>query len=59
MDLKGVVSILKDFEITPEYVYPKSIPEVYKSVSKGQMIDYNGFVEILTKLAFRSEKVKE
>ena len=59
MDITGVVTILKDFDITPEYVYPKSIPEVYKGVSKGQMIDFNGFVEILTKLAFKSEKVRE
>ena len=58
MDLRGVVNILKDFEITPDYVFPKAIPDVYKGVAKGQMIDYNGFVEILTKLAFKSEKVQ-
>jgi hypothetical protein len=35
--------MLKDFEVSPEYVPPKMMPDAYKSVSKGQLLNLSGF----------------
>lgn len=35
--------IFKDFKISPEYIFPKTLAETYKSISKGQPLDYDGF----------------
>lgn len=49
--------MLKDFHISPELVYPKTLSETYKSISKGQTLDYEGFVECLVKCGYKSQKL--
>jgi hypothetical protein len=35
--------MFKDFNISPEYVSPKIVSEVYKNASKGFLLDLNVF----------------
>ena len=49
--------MLKDFHISPEYVLPKVISEVFKSISNGSPLDIHGFREFLAKCAYKSEKI--
>lgn len=51
--------MLKDFKVSPEYILPKTLSDTYKSVSKGQSLDFSGFIECLAKCTFRSAKLVE
>lgn len=42
MELKNLAQLLKDLE-TSKYIPPKDIPDVYKSVAKGQYLNFQGF----------------
>lgn len=57
IDLKSIALLLKDFKVSPEFILPKTLSDTFKSVGKGQPLDFNGFVECLAKCAYRSPKV--
>ena len=59
IDLKGIALMLKDFKISPEFIMPKNLSDTYKSISKGQALDYSSFIECLAKCSFRSPKLTE
>jgi hypothetical protein len=35
--------MFKDFHVSPQYISPKIVSEVYKIASKGTMLDLNTF----------------
>lgn len=51
--------MLKDFNIIPDYVSPKVLAETFKPMSKGQPLDYSGFVECLLRCGYRSKLVQD
>ena len=36
--------LLRDFQISPEFILPKTIADVYKSTGKGQPLDFDTFI---------------
>jgi hypothetical protein len=57
IELNSMALLFKDFKVSPEYILPKTLADTYKSISKGQTLDYAGFTECLAKCSFRSEKL--
>ena len=57
VQLNTLALMLRDFELSPDLIMPKTIAEVYKSVGKGQALDQKGFNEAIVKMAYRSEKL--
>ena len=51
--------LLRDFQISPEFILPKTIADVYKSTGKGQPLDFDTFIQCLTKCAYKSSKLQE
>ena len=49
--------MFKDFFVSPEYILPKTLSDTYKAISKGQALDYSGFIECLAKCAYKSSKL--
>lgn len=56
MELNSTALLLKDFKIVPEMIGPKVLADTYKNISRGQPLEFSGFVECLAKLAFKSNK---
>lgn len=59
IDLNSMALMLKDFEISPEYITPKVLADTFKPISRGQPLDLASFVECLVKCGYRSSLVKE
>lgn len=51
--------MLKDFKISPEYILPKTLADTYKSISRGQSLEFSSFTECLAKCSYRSPKLVE
>lgn len=49
--------IFKDFKVSPDYILPKTLADTYKSISKGQPLDYDGFLECIAKCSYKSPKL--
>jgi hypothetical protein len=59
IELKEIALLMKNFNVSPEYLSPKIISETYKVHSKGEALTIDEFKNLLVKYCYKSEKLKE
>ena len=59
IELQAVALMMKNFKVSPQYLTPKKISEIYKIFSKGDSLTFEQFGQLLIKYILKSQKLIE